>query len=121
MNIEIIDVQFSICKIMEINNIEFDDEFYFLGKTDEEISLVCSSKNVPKNCIEEDKEWRAFRIQGILDFSLLGILSAISTVLTENGISIFVVSTFNTDYILVKETNFKLAMQALEGEGYTLV
>lgn len=118
MNIEKIDIQFSICKVEDITGINFNDEFYFLGKTDEEISLVCQTKYVPKNCTEEDSGWKAFRIQGILDFSLIGILSKISAVLAENGIGIFVVSTYNTDYVLVKESNFELAVQKLESAGY---
>jgi hypothetical protein len=121
MNIEKIDVDFSICKVADISGVNFDDEFYFLGKTDEEISLVCQSKYVPQNCVEEDSGWKAFRIQGILDFSLIGILSKISTILAEKGIGIFVVSTFNTDYILVKASNFELAIEHLEREGYSII
>ena len=58
---------------------------------------------MPKDALERDDGWRAFRIQGVLDFSLIGILSAISAVLAENHIGIFAVSTYNTDYILTKE------------------
>ena len=62
-----------------------------------------------------------FFIQGILDFSLIGILSKLSNILAENEIGIFAVSTYNTDYILVKKENFHKAMDVLATAGYTLV
>ena len=66
---------------------------------------------MPKNVIECDDGWKAFRIQGVLDFSLIGILSKISTLLAENEIGIFAVSTYNTDYILTKEENFEKSIK----------
>ena len=77
--------------------------FYFIGKTDEEVSLVCKTEDAPLNTIERDDGWREFRIQGVLNFSLIGILSKLSGILAEHQIGIFAVSTYNTDYILVKE------------------
>ena len=64
---------------------------------------MCITDNVPANVTERDDGWKAFRIQGILDFSLIGILSRIAGILAENEIGIFAVSTFNTDYILTKK------------------
>ncbi len=61
-----------------------------------------------------------FRIQGVLDFSLIGILSRLSGILAEHKIGIFAVSTYNTDYILVKEENFERALEVLASEGYTV-
>ena len=52
--------------------------------------------------IQRDDGWKAFRIQGVLDFSLIGILAKIAAALADNGISIFAVSTYNTDYVLIK-------------------
>lgn len=68
-----------------------------------------------------DDGWKAFRIQGILDFSLIGILSKLSGILAEHKIGIFAVSTYNTDYILVKEANYEKALNVLAAEGYTVV
>lgn len=99
---------------------DYSDEFCFIGKTDEELSLVCSTSLVPSNIIECDNGWKAFRIQGVLDFSLIGILSKISVLLAENEIGIFAVSTYNTDYILTKENNFKKAIEILKQNGYEL-
>ena len=79
---------------------------------------VCPIRLVPDNTVERDDGWRAFRIEGVLDFSLIGILAKISTCLAENSIGIFAISTFNTDYILTKAENFEKAIKALETKGY---
>ena len=65
-----------------------------------------------------DDGWKGFRIEGVLDFSLIGILSKISAILAENKVGIFAVSTYNTDYIFVKEENFDKAINALKDNGY---
>ena len=70
---------------------------------------------------DRDDGWRGFRIQGQLDFSLIGILSELSAILARNRIGIFAVSTYNTDYILVKEENFEKAMRVLAEAGYRVV
>lgn len=67
---------------------------------DEEKSLVCITSEVPENTVQRDDGWKAFCIQGVWDFSLIGILAKIATILADNGISIFAVSTYNTDYRL---------------------
>lgn len=106
---------------MDYSLVDFNKEFMFAGKTDEEISLVCLTCDVPSNTTEREDGWKAFRIQGILDFSLIGILSAISGILAENEIGIFVISTFNTDYILTKADNFQRAIDVLAHAGYVIV
>lgn len=81
---------------------------------------MCSTNLVPKNALECDHGWKAFRIQGILDFSQIGILSKISTLLAEKEIGIFALSTFNTDYILTKKENYEKAILTLEQNGYEI-
>ena len=92
--------------------------FFIVSKTDKEVSLVCLTKDVPERTVEQSDGWRGFRTKGILDFSLVGILSKLSAILAENKIGIFSVSTFNTDYILVKAENFERAMEAVSSSGY---
>ena len=82
---------------------------------------MCKTEAVPYKTIERDDGWREFHIQGVLDFSLIGILSKLSGILAEHKIGIFVVSTYNTDYILVKEENYERALTVLASEGYTVV
>ena len=121
MELKKIDHKLTVCKITDVTSINMESDFYFIGKTDEELSLVCKTKDTPQNTIERDDGWRGFRIQGILDFSLIGILSKLSGILAEHKIGIFAVSTYNTDYILVKEENFDRALSVLASEGYSIV
>jgi hypothetical protein len=110
----------SVCKISDVSEIDLQKDFYFIGRTDEELSLVCRTEDVSDSTLERDDGWRGFRIQGVLDFSLIGILSKLSAILAEQQIGIFAVSTYNTDYILVKEKDFDRALNALADNGYTV-
>ncbi|MGN1135429.1 MAG: ACT domain-containing protein [Oscillospiraceae bacterium] len=109
---------FSVCKVEDYSLVNLDSEFVFVGKTDEERSLVCITSEVPANTVERTDGWRAFRISGVLDFSLIGILSKICSILAENKIGVFTVSTFNTDYVLTKKEQFSTALQVLKNAGY---
>ena len=111
----------TVCKINALADMDMTTDFFFIGKTDEELSLVCKTEDVPAKTIERDDGWKGFRIQGTLDFSLIGILSKLSGILADHKIGIFAVSTYNTDYILVKEENFDRALKVLASEGYTIV
>ena len=121
MELKKIDYNLTVCKVKEISQIQPDMDFFFMGKTDEEVSLVCKTEDTPRDTAARDDGWKAFRIQGILDFSLIGILSKLSGILAEHKIGIFAVSTYNTDYILVKEENYEKALNVLAAEGYTVV
>lgn len=120
MELKKLPYRLTVCKVHDIEEINTNKDFYFIGKTDEEISLVCVTEDAPTNAIEREDGWRGFRIQGVLDFSLIGILSRISGILAENKIGIFAVSTFNTDYILVKEKDFERALDVLRRGGYVV-
>lgn len=121
MEVKKIAADFSVCKVINYSQVDLAQEYCFIGKTDEENSLVCLTGNVPGNATARDDGWKAFRIQGVLDFSLIGILSRIATLLAENQISIFAVSTYNTDYVLVKSEHYKRALLVLEAAGYDVV
>lgn len=121
MDIQVIHADFSICKVEDYSKVNIDDEYCFIAKTDEENSLVCQTEAIPENATDCDDGWKAFRIQGVLDFSLIGILSKISGLLAENEIGIFAVSTYNTDYIFVKEENFDRTLNVLSEAGYNIL
>ena len=93
---------FSVCKVADYSLVNLQAEYCFIGRTDEENSLVCLTQDVPTNAVQRDDGWKAFRIQGVLDFSLIGILSRITSILAEAEVGVFAVSTFNTDYALIK-------------------
>ena len=121
MEIKKLNQDFSVCKVMDYSLVNLNAEYSFIGKTDEEKSLVCVTSDVPLNVIQRDDGWKGFRIQGILDFSLIGILSKIAEILAKNSISIFVISTYNTDYVLIKKENYQKALDILEHSGYEIV
>ena len=121
MQIKRMGESFSICKVEDYSDTDLTSEFVFVGKTDEENSLVCLTEAVPRNVTDRDDGWRAMRIQGVLDFSLVGILSGISSVLAAEGIGIFAISTFNTDYVLVREADYEAALAALAASGHQVV
>lgn len=116
-----IDHNFSVCQVEDYSLVNLNSEYSFIGKTDEEKSLVCITDEVPANVIQRDDGWKAFRIQGVLDFSLIGILAKIAAALADNGISIFAVSTYNTDYVLMKKENYQKALDVLKALGYMII
>ncbi len=120
MEIKRIDGNFSICRVSDFSQTNLEAEYCFLGKTDEENSLVCLTEDVPGNVTAREDGWKGLRIQGVLDFSLTGILSGIAAALAENGIGIFAVSTYNTDYIFTKQENFEKAVRTLAEAGYRI-
>lgn len=120
MKIKKIHQEFSVCQVEDYSLVNLDSEYTFIGKTDEEKSLVCITSEVPLNVIRRDDGWKAFCIQGVLDFSLIGILAKIAAVLADNNISIFAVSTYNTDYILIKSENYQTALEVLKSIGYEI-
>lgn len=120
VTLEPLNIPFSVCKVIDYTGINIYQPFVFTGRTDEEKSLVCPTEQAPENTIVQDDGWRAFRICGELDFSLIGILAGISKILAENAIGIFAISTYNTDYILTKEKNFEKAIKVLADAGYEI-
>ena len=112
---------FTVCKVENYSLVNLDAEYCFTGKTDAENSLVCLTSDVPPNATRREDGWMGLRIQGALDFSLVGILSKIAAVLAERGIPIFAVSTYDTDYVFVKEENYPGALEALALAGYEVV
>ena len=121
MEIKALAELFSVCKVVDATQVDLNKNFCFAAKTDEELSLVCPTKDVPAVTSARDDGWKGFRIQGTLDFSLIGILAKITAILAEQKIGVFAISTFNTDYILVKQDNFAKALQALAEHGYNVL
>lgn len=120
MELQTVTGDFSICKIARIEQADFSQELLFVAKTPDEISLVCLSAHVPLGAIAVEDGWRAIRISGVLDFGLLGVVAKISGILADARISIFVVSTYNTDYILLKGESLAPGLKALKNNGYTI-
>lgn len=95
-------------------------EFFSVTRTNDELSIVCLESRVPSNTQQCEQPWACLKVQGPLDFALTGILSALAQPLAAAGISIFVVSTFDTDYLLVKEHKLQDAATVLTAEGHNV-
>ena len=118
MTLELLPQKFSVCQIENPGHADLTAPFTFLSRTDEEISLVCESEKAPKDALRREDGWRGFRVAGQLDFSLVGILAGITALLAGAGIGLFAVSTYNTDYILVKAEKLEQSLMLLREAGY---
>ena len=120
MELLVLTEEFSVCKLKDYSQVDTDQPFVFTGSTEEEKSLVCPTWLVPADTLERADGWRAFRIAGVLDFSMVGVLAGISDILAGNDIGIFAISTFNTDYILTRTAQFDEALRILGLAGCTI-
>lgn len=123
MQLEILDNKLKVVKLNTnetVPEVVFKQEFYSITKTNEELSIVVDEDiNISSDIVEYN--WRAMKIVGTLDFSLIGILSRISTILAQAEISIFAISTYNTDYILLKANKLEKAIEVLKQNNYEII
>lgn len=120
LDLTILDGTYAVVRLSsqsEIPNWAYGGSFISITKTDDELSVVCNMESVPQNQVVE-LDWRIFKVMGPLDFSLTGILAGITQPLAGHGISIFAVSTYDTDYILVKNELLTNAIEILKNEGH---
>ena len=123
MNIKVLKDRYAICRLEPEDMVPLwvdTKNFISITRTEDELSIVCIDKNIP-NEIKSEKGWRVLKVEGPLDFSLIGILSDISGILAKEKISIFVVSTFDTDYILVKEENLVNSIKVLSDNNINII
>lgn len=120
MTLIILDGIFSIYQFdidSELPSWIYQSDFYSITKTKDEISVVAIQTDISAN-FRCSTDWRILKVIGPLDFSMTGIIAGISNVLKENDISIFTISTYDTDYILLKETDLISGIKALQENGY---
>ena len=120
LEIEILPYEFCIAKVSDYSKADLSEQFTFTGSTDSEKSLICKKENVPDNVLNIDEGYAGLRIKGILDFSLIGILAKIAGILASRAISIVAVSTFDTDYIFIKQDKLEEAVNALKANRYII-
>lgn len=123
LRLVVLETPLSVCKVADASGVDLDRIAppLFFAHTADELSLVCPSSSVPTtSCVEREDGWRALRVEGTLEFSLTGIIAGISSVLAASGVPVFCVSTFDTDYVLVKEDRLAQALRALDTAGYVL-
>ena len=120
MNLRILKELYQVIKLNTADKIPqgvFNEDFFSITGTAEELSIV-TNNNIPIKSDNIEKGWKVIKIEGVLDFNLIGIISKISKILADNDISIFVISTFNTDYILVKEHQLEKSIEVLTDNNY---
>jgi hypothetical protein len=120
MTLQALPYAFTVCKVPSPAHIDLTAPFTFAGVTDGECSLVCQTAFAPVETAAREDGWRAFRVKGSMAFGLVGVLSRITGTLAAAGIAVFAVSTFDTDYVLVKAERFEAALCALGAEGFAV-
>ena len=123
MNLKLMDGLFSVCRLNPTDKVPdwvFQSDFYSINKTEDELSIVCEASLVPE-IVKTEKYWSLIKVEGPLDFSLTGILSSLAKPLADEKISIFAISTFDTDYLLVKKENLSKAKSTLENSGFSFI
>ena len=121
MTLELLPTSLAVCRLpadAELPTWIFG-AFQNVTRTPDELSVICDAKEVPEE-VQAERGWRCLRVAGTLEFHLTGILASLASPLAEAGISIFALSTFDTDYLLVKEDVLELAVHALEAEGHAV-
>ena len=121
MTLQVLQDTFAVCQLTNTTQADLSVPYTFLSVTDDEISLVCPTHCVPKGTLQVEHGWLGCRIPDTLDFALVGILAKIATLLAQAGISIFAVSTYNTDYIFMKSVSFTQGLDVLQRNGYLIV
>lgn len=115
--------EFAVCRLpigAPVPNWAWSGELTSITCTDDEMSVVCAAEPVPGD-VTHSAGWRAFKVRGPLDFRLVGILAGISGALADAGVSIFAISTYDTDYVMVQESQLDAAVAGLKGAGYRVV
>ena len=121
LTLTILPDQFAVCRLSPDADLPAwtqNEEFYSITRSRDELSVVCLSKDVPEN-IRAECDWRALKVGGPLDFSLTGILAAIINPLSEAKIPIFAISTYDTDYVFVREDSLSQVVAILSEEGHS--
>jgi len=114
---------YSICKFQTDSILPdwiYQSDFYSITRTSDELSVVTGQNNIASDDIPCSREWRILKVIGPLDFSLVGVIADISVILKDNDISIFTVSTYDTDYIMVKEKDLRKSIEALIENNYNI-
>lgn len=110
----------TVCKLPPNADVDVSGGFLFFARTSQEVSLVCETEYVPPSTLMTEHGWTALQVDGTLDFGLTGIIAGISSVLANRSIPVFVVSTYDTDYVLVKESTLESTIKALKEAGYAI-
>ena len=118
MKLHLLDDLFAVCKLPDFSGVHLSGEIFFMARTDTEFSLVCPEKEIPANAIAVERGWRAMGVAGPLEFFLVGVISELAGILAREKLPIFAISTFDTDYLLVRDHHLPQALDALRQAGH---
>lgn len=113
---------FAVCKLPPAERVPTwatAADFYSITRTQDELSVVCPEYVVPVD-VRSEKGWRCLRVAGAIEFTAIGVLVSLVSPLAEKGISVFAISTFDTDYLLVKENDWPATLTSLKCAGHTI-
>jgi len=119
LGLSILPETLAICRLekhVRIPGWALGGNFVSITRTSAELSIVCPQTQVPEG-VKQDTGWRCLKVEGHLDLSSTGILASLTTPLAREGISVFVVSTYDTDYLLVKDRQLEKAVRVLKENG----
>ena len=119
--LEVLPGTFAVCHMSATDPVPnwATGEFVSITRTPDELSVVCPQSDVPQD-VRVERGWRCLRVAGKLDFSMVGVIASLTGILAAANISLFVVSTFDTDYLLVKEGDLKAAVESLNAAGHAV-
>lgn len=120
-SLDIFPDSFAICRLEPDTPIPewAHGDFLSITRTQEEHSIVCPQDRVP-DAVRSEKDWRCLRVAGKLDFSLVGVIASLTGPLADAGIGVFVVSSFDRDFLLVRDADLGRAVEVLEGAGHRI-
>lgn len=108
---------FCICKLNKINNELLNNQYTFVSRTDNELSVICQKKDMPENVVIAEDGWKCFRIAEDAAFEKYGMIAFLTKIIAEQKTGVLVVATYNTDYLLIKDDKFIDVCNALQGQG----
>jgi hypothetical protein len=120
LTLSLLDGLFAVCRLggdAPIPPWATKGAFFSITRSSDELSVVCGGDVVPEGILSE-RGWRCLQVEGALPFAVVGVLASLTSTLADNGIPVFAVSTFDMDYLLVKETDLAAALACLRGHGH---
>lgn len=123
LTIEVLPAHWAVCRLAPdaaVPQWASDGAFVSMTRTQDELSIVCLESRVPAN-VKSARGWCVLKLAGPFEFSAVGVLHSVTSPLAAAGISLFAVSTFDTDYVLVQDASLSAAVAALRDAGHTVM
>lgn len=122
LTLSLLEGRFAVCQLLKNESIPewaFKGDLFSVTRTSDELSIVCAERNVPEG-VKSEPGWACLKVHGPFEFSLSGVLNSLTQPLANAGVGIFAISTYNTDYLMVKKENLEEAIQALTQAGHNI-